>query len=107
MITLENYETELNGICIVEVSGEGCANCISMMQLLSSIAKNRSDFTLKHIEASVETMPLLEHFEVDRVPTVLLCDNGKVFARATGYQPEEILEIWIDAKLEEHQGNPL
>jgi len=107
MITLENFKTELNGICIVEVSGEGCANCISMMQLLSAIAKDRSDFTLKHIEASVDTMPLLEHFEVDRVPTVLLTDNGEVFARATGYQPEEILEIWIDAKLEEHKGNTL
>ena len=107
MITLENYKTELNGICVVEVSGEGCANCISMMHLLSAIAKDRSDLTLKHIEASVETMPLLEAFEVDRVPTVLLTDNGEVFARATGYQPEEILEIWIDAKIEEHKGNTL
>ena len=103
MITLENYKTELSGICVVEVSGEGCANCLSMMQLLSAIAKNRNDFALKHIEASVETMPLLEHFQVDRVPTVLLVEDGVCFAKATGYQPEEIFEIWLDSKLEEHK----
>ncbi len=104
MITLENYKQELSGICVVEVSGQGCANCISMMNLLGAIAKKRTDFVLKHIEAAPENMELLEHFEVDRVPTVLLTDNGVPFAKATGYQPEEIFEFWLDAKLEEHKG---
>ncbi len=107
MITLENYKQELKGLCMVEVSGQGCANCISMMQVLGSIAKSKPELTLKHIEASEETLPLLEHYGVDRVPTVLLTDNGVCFAMACGYQPEEILEIWIEAKLAEYKGNTL
>lgn len=45
----------------------------------------------------------MEEYAVDRVPTVLLLDDGEVFARATGYQPEEIFEIWLDAKVEERK----
>ncbi len=102
MITSENYKEELKGLCAVEISGEGCANCISLMPVLSEITNRRGDIKMKHIEAAPETMELLQLYDVDRVPTILLTDNGDVFARATGYQPEEILEVWIDAKIEEH-----
>ena len=102
MITLGNYKEELKGLCAVEVSGEGCANCVSLMPVLSGIVNARNDIVMKHIEAAPETMALLELYKIDRVPTVLLTDNGVEFARATGFQPEEILEVWIDAKIEEH-----
>ena len=39
---------------------------------------------------------IMEEYAVDRVPTVLLLDDGEVFARATGFQPEEIFEILFD-----------
>lgn len=103
MITLQNYKEELKGLCAVEVSGEGCANCLSLMPVLSGIVNARNDIVMKHIEAAPETMELLEFYKVDRVPTILLTDDGKEFARATGFQPEEILELWIDAKIEEHK----
>ncbi len=102
MINKNNYKEQLKGISVIEISGESCANCLSLMPVLNSIVSKRTDCRLVNIEATEETSEIIKMFEVDRVPTILLCDDGEVFARATGFQPEEILELWIDAKISEH-----
>lgn len=101
MITLENYKEELKGICVVEISGESCANCLSLMPILANIMENRTDARLVHIEATEETAGLMQHFEVLTAPTILVTKDGEIMARCKGFQPEEILELWIDAKIEE------
>ena len=50
-------------------------------------------------------MPLMEEWEVVKVPTILLVEDGEIFARCAGFQPEEILEIWLDAKIEERKAS--
>lgn len=101
MITKDNYKEELKGICVIEISGESCANCLSLMPVLNNIISQRDDCRLVHIEASAETVELMEMFEVLTAPTILLTLDGEIKARCKGYQPEEILEIWLDAKIEE------
>ena len=96
-----NYKEHLQGLCCVEVSGESCANCLTLMPLLYQLCKERS-IPLLHVEAGDDTLKVLSEYQIDRVPTVILMDNGVEFARATGFQPEEIFEIWLDAKLEEY-----
>ncbi len=90
------------GYAILEVSGEGCANCFSLMPVLRQIAEDMS-LPLLHLEADETRIEELKALEIDRVPTVLLLDNGEPFARCTGYQPEEILSLWIEAKLDERK----
>ena len=34
-----------------------------------------------------------------RLPTCLLLNNGEEIGRFSGFQPTEILEIWLDAKI--------
>ncbi len=102
MINKDNYKEQLKGICVIEISGESCANCLTLMPVLNSIVEKRDDCRMVHIEADETTSELMNIFEVDRVPTILLCDDGEVFARATGFQPEEILELWIDAKITDY-----
>lgn len=101
MITKDNYKEELKGICVVEISGESCANCLSLMPVLNNIISQRDDCRLVHIEASEETVDLMELFDVLTAPTILLTLDGEIKARCKGYQPEEILEIWLDAKIED------
>lgn len=105
MINNENFKEQLKGLQVVEVSGESCANCLTLMPLLYRVVSARSNLNLVHVEASEQTAKILEHYKVDRVPTVLLLDDGEEFARAIGYQPEEIFELWLDAKVEEHFKN--
>ena len=99
----KDYKSQLKGICCVEISGESCANCLTLMPILDRLCGERDDVRLVHVEADYSTMALMEEWEVDRVPTILLTDDGEIFARCKGFQPEEILEIWLDAKIEERK----
>ena len=102
-MTEKDYKEHLQGLCCVEVSGESCANCFTLMPILKSLVEARTDIRLVHIEADYSTIALMEALEVEKVPTILLMDDGETFARCSGFQPEEILEIWLDAKLEERK----
>ena len=103
MINENNYKQELTGLCVVEVSGESCANCLTLMPILKELCDARDDIRLVHVEADYNTLPLMEEWEVEKVPTILLVEDGEIFARCHGFQPEEILEIWLDAKIEERK----
>ncbi len=100
----KDYKEHLQGLCLVEVSGEACANCLTLMPILKDICDSRGDIRLVHVEADYTTLPLMEVWEVEKVPTILLVEDGEIFARCAGYQPEEILELWIDAKIAERKG---
>ena len=100
-MTINDYKEQLKGLCCVEVSGEDCANCLTLMPILKSICDARGDIRLVHVEANYSTTALLEAWEVVKVPTILLMRDGEIFARCTGFQPEEILELWMGAKIEE------
>lgn len=101
IINEKNYEEVLKGISVVEVSGEGCANCITLLPVVNKIVGSRNDCELHHLEVTEETMVLVEKFGIQAVPTILVLYNQEVFTKCRGYQPEEILEIWLDAKIEE------
>ena len=103
LVGKKNYKEQLKGLCCVEISGESCANCLTLMPVLQSLCAARDDVRLVHVEADYSTVDLMEEWEVEKVPTILLTDDGEIFARCSGFQPEEILEIWLDAKLEERK----
>ena len=97
----ENYKDLLKGISVVEVSGESCANCLTLMPILHNLVSKRDDCVLHHIEAGYDTSELLDRFMIETIPTILILNDDVVEARCRGFQPEEILEIWLDAKIEE------
>ena len=99
----EKYKEQLKGLCCVEISGESCANCLTLMPILKELCARRGDVRLVHIEADYSTMELIKEWDVEKVPTILLMDDGEIFARCAGFQPEEILELWLDAKIEERK----
>ena len=104
-MTEKDYKEHLKGLCCVEISGESCANCLTLMPILKGICDARGDIRLVHVEADYTTIALMETLQVEKVPTILLMDDGEIFARCSGFQPEEILEIWLDAKIEERKNN--
>ncbi len=103
IIGKKDYKSQLKGLCCVEVSGEACANCLTLMPVLKEVCDARDDIRLVHVEADFSTTELMEEWEVVKVPTILLMEDGEIFARCSGFQPVEILEIWLDAKLEERK----
>ena len=100
---MERYKERLQGLCCVEISGESCANCLTLMPILKDLCEARGDIKLVHVEADYSTTALMEEWDVTKVPTILLMEDGEIFARCAGFQPEEILEIWLDAKIAERK----
>ena len=88
---------------ITQISGEGCAGCYALLPQLTAIAL-RLGVPFERID--IETSPeAVEKYNVARVPTVILWDGDREIARCTGYQPEEILSLWIESKFEECKGD--
>ena len=103
MLNDANYKENLKGLQVLEVSGEGCANCITLMPMLYNVVSNRTDVTLEHFELDENSKNFANEYNIDRVPTVLLLDNGKEIARVCGFQPEEVFEVWLEYKIEEYK----
>ena len=99
--TQNDLDNNLKGISIIEVSGESFSNCLTLMPILDRLVSKMDGVNLFHIEADNDTMPLIEKFEIMAVPTILVLYNQEIKARCKGFQPEEILELWLDAKIEE------
>lgn len=97
----DNYKEYLKGINIIEISGESCANCLTLMPILNNIVSEINDVNLYHIEANDENMELVNMFNIFSVPTILVMKDLEVKASCRGFQPEEILEIWINSKIED------
>ena len=97
----DNYKEYLKGINVVEVSGESCANCLTLMPILDRLISERTDCKLYHIEASNDTIDLIEKYEIHQVPTIMIMYNDECYVSCRGFQPEEILELWLDSKINE------
>lgn len=86
----------LSGKCLLEISGEECDACLAVMPNCAAVARK---FGLKFVKFSVNENPeLIERFNLERIPSIVLVEDGKEIAKCSGYQPLEILELWVEAK---------
>ena len=95
----KNYKENLKGTCVVEVSGESCANCLSLMPVLNDLVSKRNDVVLHHVEVDDYSMGFVQEYEIYSVPTILILKDGREVSRCRGFQPEEIWEVWLKAKI--------
>ncbi len=105
LINDKNYKNYLKGISVVEVSGESCANCITLMPILNNIVSKYENVNLFHIEIDENSNEFIKEYEIMAVPTIIIFKDQKEYIRCRGYQPEEILELWIDSKIKELSSN--
>ncbi|MGN0813296.1 MAG: thioredoxin family protein [Candidatus Coproplasma sp.] len=88
---------KLQGKCLIEIGGDSCASCLAVMPNCNAVALS---FNLNFVKLDVEEdAELVKNFNVDRIPSIILWDEGKILAKCSGYQPQEILELWVEAKL--------
>ena len=90
-----NYD--LSGKCLIEISGEGCDACLAVLPNCGQVAEN---FGLTFVKINIQDCPeVVEKFEISKIPSIVICEDGKEIAKCSGYQPLEILELWVQAKL--------
>lgn len=91
------------GICIVEVSGQSCASCLSLMNELKNVDLPK-DVNLIHIEIDEDQKEFINQYQIDRLPTILILKDDVEISRCRGFQPEEILSLWLNSKILEARG---
>lgn len=87
-------------IFLVEIGGEACAGCHALMPEAREAAK-KFKIPFYYFDAG-EAEELVTKWQVSAVPSLYIVADGAPFASCRGYQPQEILEIWIENKLQEH-----
>lgn len=87
-------------ITLLTVGGESCANCFSLLPLVKKLAAERG-VALRSVDTDRENTEEVKSLGITRIPAVAVMRGGEVFAQCSGYQPEEILEVWLDAKIRE------
>lgn len=88
-----------DGLNLIEVTG-GCAACEELAPVVKSVA-DALGLGFVRIEYA-DLGKLLADWQVERIPATLLCDGGRAICKCYGYQPEEILRLYIEDKLEKY-----
>lgn len=87
-------------IKLIEISGDSCAGCHTVIPAVNAAAR-QNGLSVERID--IESHPeAVQKYGVERIPAIIIADGEKVVARCFGYQPEEILSLWVQAKLEEY-----
>lgn len=90
----------MSRLTLIEISGDSCAGCHALLPALNSVAKSAE---MEFIRIDLERDPgAAEKYGIVKIPTVILADGDREIARCTGYQPEEILGIWVESKTQEY-----
>ncbi|MCD8201762.1 MAG: thioredoxin family protein [Clostridia bacterium] len=84
---------------LLEIIGD-CAQCYEALPDAGEAAEALG-IGFVHMTAG-DGDEFLAEKKIEKVPALLLMCDGEEIARCYGYQPEEILEIWIDAMAERH-----
>lgn len=92
---------ELKGLNLIEISGGGCAGCEELMPSVRAVAE-KLGLPFLRIDCG-EAGTLLSEWGIEKIPATVLCDGGKSVCVCYGYQPEEILELYLEAKLGEYK----
>lgn len=103
MLTNENFRNVLGKeeFCLVLITGDGCANCSVMAPIVNTMSDKFSNLSTYIVDINQSNYQINEYYEVEVVPTVLFLHKGELVSKVKGYQPEEILEIYIDCKMKE------
>lgn len=89
------------GLCLIEIYGDGCASCHAMIGEVNAVAQ---ELNLPVRRISAEAYPdAVQKYAIERIPSVVLADGDKVIAKCSGFQPREILLLWAEAKIEENK----
>lgn len=103
MLKNDNFKEILgkSEFAVTLISGEGCANCLSVQPLVSNLLNIYNDIDVFYVEVDESNFDINTAYDIEFVPTVLITSYGKMIAKIRGYQPEEIFNLYVESKYEE------
>ncbi|OCN04513.1 hypothetical protein A4S06_02555 [Erysipelotrichaceae bacterium MTC7] len=107
MLTNDNFRNEFtkNEFSLVLISGDGCANCTTMSPIVQSMGRKFDNLKVYLMDANENNKDINTYYDVHQVPTILFLYKDELISKVQGYQPEEILQIYLESKMEEYKAN--
>lgn len=100
MLNSKNYQSVLSqeNKAILLLSGQGCANCVSMFPIVNKLVENYPEIMLHIVETDESYSDLIDEYDIEKIPSILLFEKGHLIAKVGGYQPYEIFELYCKDK---------
>lgn len=100
MLNSSNYKEVLSksNKSILLLSGQGCANCVSMYPIVNKLVEKHPEIMLNIIEVDQSYQNLIDEYDVEKIPSILLFEKDLLIAKISGYQPYEIFELYVEDK---------
>ncbi len=98
---MKKYElnTQLDGLNVILVTGDGCASCVSMVDVVKDVSEKFKQIKFYILEFEEKYASFIEKYNIRTIPSVLIIKDNKLLDICHGYQPDEILELWLDSKI--------
>lgn len=96
-----NQETADSKIALIDFFSTTCPPCRQLKKVLDPLSEEMAselDFFAFNIEDD-ETGDLLDQFQIDAVPTLVILKNGTEVARQEGALPKAALKTWIEENI--------
>ena len=90
---------------VIVIETDACLSCIGLTQELNALKLERNDFDLEVINQKEKARELVETYNIEQLPTVLLFSNNVLLGKLHGFQPSFILDVWIETLLEKEKEN--
>ena len=76
---------------LIQLNGDVCAGCAQNLPVVRQVLANRDDCDFVEIGELEEIAKIVRRYGLTHLPALVLLGN----------QPEEILAVWLDAKIEQ------
>lgn len=90
---------------VIVIETDACLSCIGLTQELNALKLERNDFDLEVINRKEKARELVETYNIEQLPTVLLFSNNVLLGKLHGFQPSFILDVWMETLLEKEKEN--
>ena len=86
---------------LIQLNGDVCAGCAQNLPVVRQVLANRDDCDFVEIGELEEIAKIVRRYGLTHLPALVLLGNDEFIGEVHGYQPEEILAVWLDAKIEQ------
>lgn len=86
---------------LIQLNGDVCASCAQNLPVVHQVIGERDDCDFEEIGELEQIAEVVKRYELTHLPALVLVCDDEFIGEVHGYQPEEILALWLDAKIEQ------
>lgn len=101
----ENFEEILSqGVHLVELSGDQCSGCVALNPIVHKLLQKYEGINYHYVIVTHNSSDICHKYNIDRIPALLFLHNGELLSLVKGFQPEEVLDLWLEDEMLKVQG---